>query len=118
LKVLLISGKRTTDQDVILTLAGGQLSVSPRTGGSPMAAFPYKSVARATYIRAKDPKWDSALPAPPDDLDMPGGLFGRPTRHWLTLQTKQAFLVLRLEDSNVKGVLDAVEARTGIKIAR
>ena len=47
---------------------------------------------------------------------MPG--FIRTSKHWLTLQTKTGYLILRLDDSNFSKVIDTVEARSGVKVDR
>ena len=74
------------------------------------------SIERATYVRARNPKWDPVLFSPPPDLDMPGIL---PTaRHWLVLQGKAAYLILQLDGDNWLKVLETVESRTGIKVDR
>jgi hypothetical protein len=115
-KLLEISGKRGTDRDAILNFGGGQLLIMPRSGGAAMATLPYKRITRATYVRARDPKWNTALPSPPEGLDV--GSFMRTARHWLVLQGPDHYEVLRLEDDNVTRILGAFEARTGIKIDR
>ena len=75
-----------------------------------------QAIERATYVRARNPKWDPVLFSPPPDLDMPGIL---PTaRHWLVLQGKAAYLILQLDGDNWLKVLETVESRTGIKVDR
>ena len=115
-KYLRVHGKDADDDDAILQFVGGQVTVIPKKGGSAFATVPYRRVAHATYVHAKMPKWDPGLPAPVDGFDVPGiGLF-RPARHWLVLQTRTDFAILRLDDSNWKQVLDTFEARTGLKV--
>lgn len=115
-KVLTVDGKKGHDEDVVLNFVAGQLSAVPKKGGSPIASMSYRDVAHATYIHAKDPKWDETLPGPPADLDIPGFLRG--ARHWLILQSKALYVILRLDDSNWSDVLSTFEARTGIKVDR
>jgi len=115
-KLLEVSGKRGTDRDVVLNFGGGQVMVMPRSGGAAIAALTYKRITRATYVRARDPKWDPNLAAPAEGLDVGG--FMRTSRHWLVLQGVDHFEILRLEDSNFRRVIEAVEARTGIKVDR
>ena len=43
----------------------------------------------------------------------PGGLF-RPARHWLTLQSRATFLILRLNDDDWRQVVETVTGRTGV----
>jgi hypothetical protein len=115
-KVLLISGRRAQDRDALLSFVGGQMTVLNREGGTTITATPYKAIERATYIRARNPKWDPSLFSPPDNLDMPGIL---PTaRHWLVLQSRTAYLILQLNGSTWEKVLETVEGRTGLKVDR
>jgi len=117
-KLLTVIGKKATDQDVILTFSNGNISLAPKNGGSAILTMPYKSVAHATYVKSREPRWDPALPSPTEKLDMPGFLI-RTSRHWLTLQTrKEYYVILRLEDENFERIIQAVEARSAIKVDR
>ena len=91
------------------------ISLVSRTG-TPIATVQYSDLAGATHSHAKDPKWDQALAGPPPNLDVPGGVF-RSTKHWLALQSKSHYFVLRLEDGNWKHVVETLEARSGIRVA-
>jgi serine/threonine-protein kinase len=115
-KIYVVDGKRSTDRDVLLNFASGQVMVMPKNGGEAIAVVPYKKILKATYTVARDPKWDASLPGPPQGLDV--GTFMRQTRHWLVVQGSERFTVLRLEDSNFRQILETFEARTGLKIER
>jgi hypothetical protein len=116
LKLLSVIGKKASDQDVLLSFAGGQISLTAKGGGSAMVTIPYKSVVRGTYTKAREPRWDASLPSPTEKLDLPGLI--KTARHWLTLQTRTAYVILRLEDDNFERIIQAVEARSAIKIDR
>jgi hypothetical protein len=113
---MLVTGRKTRDEDVVLNFGGGQIAVFGPHGGAAVASLPYGAVLHATYVHGRDPKWDHGLFSPPDDLDVGGVL--RTSKHWLVLQGSSAFLILRLEDSNVYRVLQTVEARTALQIDR
>lgn len=115
-RVLVLDGKKANDQEALLNFGGGQIVVLNRRSGTPVATLPYRSILSATYIRARDPRWNTSFASPPDGLDVGGML--RTSKHYLTLQAKDSFQILRLEDSNVVRVLQAVEARTGVTIDR
>ncbi len=51
-----------------------------------------------------------------DNIGGSGFLGG--SRHWLTLQTPDEFLVLRLEDRNVIVIMRSLDTRTGLKVVR
>jgi len=116
-KLLSVVGTKAQDQDVLMSFVGGQISLTAKSGGSALVSMPYKTVVHATYTKAKDPKWDATLPAPPDKLDMPGFII-RTARHWLTLQSKTGYLILRLDDDNFERIVQTIEARTGVKVER
>ena len=116
LKQLLVKGRNGEERDVMLFFGSGVISlVAMNDQGA--GTVPYKDLVAATYVRAKDPKWDTALPGPPPNLDVPGGMF-RAARHWLVIQTKAAYAILRLEDGNWASILATIETRTGVKVAR
>ena len=112
----MVTGRKAQDRDALLSFVGGQVTVLNRQGGAILATTSYQAIERATYVRARNPKWDPVLFSPPPDLDMPGIL---PTaRHWLVLQGKAAYLILQLDGDNWLKVLETVESRTGIKVDR
>lgn len=115
-KLLIPNGKKVDDQDVVIAFLATQVSVVPKKGGPAIATLAYKSIARATYVRAKDPRWDTAYASPVEAFDVPGLLRG--AKHWLVLQSKigGSYMILRLEDENATPILDAVKARTGLSI--
>jgi len=115
-KLLVPNGKKVDDQDVVLSFLPTQVSVVPKKGGPAIATLAYKSIARATYVRAKDPRWDPSYASPVESFDVPGILRG--ARHWLVLQSKigGTFMILRLEDDNATPIMDAVRTRTGLPI--
>ena len=116
LKIYVVEGKRATDRDVLLNFAGGQVMVMPKNGGEAIATVPYKKILKATYTVSRDPKWDTALPGPPEGLDV--GTFMRTNRHWLVVQGSERFAILRLDENNVRQILETFEARTGLKVER
>jgi hypothetical protein len=115
-RILVVEGKKARDQEALLNFSGGQIAVVDRRAGTVIATLPYRNVVAATYVRARNPKWNASLISPPADLDVGGVL--RTSKHYLTLQTKESYQILRLEDANVLRVLQTVEARTGVTIDR
>jgi hypothetical protein len=117
IKVMVVDGRRTSERDVVLNLADGRIvAVSDDDDGATLASWPYRAVTAASYTHARRPRWDPALAAPPDDLDI-GGFF-RTSRHYLTLQNADDYIILRLENVNVIQVIRELEARTGLSIPR
>jgi len=115
-KVLVIQGRRATDHDVTLNLGNGRIVAVGQRDGTPLVTWPYQAVTAATYVHARTPRWSPDFAAPPSDLDV-GGVF-RSSRHYLTLQNANEFVILRLEDANIIQVIRELEARTGLSIPR
>ena len=122
-KLLVPNGKKVDDQDVVISFLPTQVSVVPRRGGPAIATLAYKSIARVTYVHAKDPRWDPAFASPVEAFEVPGSALAmgmRGARHWLVLQSKigGTFMILRLEDDNATLIMDAVRSRTGLRSSR
>jgi hypothetical protein len=113
--MLAFTGKKADEQPAVLQLAADRLSIVGANGAA-LAVMPYREVTYAVYVHAKDPKWSVVLAAPPPDPDLPGGIF-RSSRHWLTLQSRSSFVILRLGDDNWQRVLEAIGSRS-VKIER
>ena len=109
-----ITGKRAEELEVTLNFASGRITVVAKRGGATLSDIAYADLVAATYARGKDPKWDTSVPAPPTDVDFPGSLF-RQARHWLVLQTRTTFVVLRLGD-DWRRVVETVTERTGLRV--
>ena len=67
-------------------------------------------------MNARDPRWDPSFGAPAGKIDVPGFL-GR-SRHWLTVQTREAFAILRLDGADRMEILKTLEGRAGVTIDR
>ena len=115
-KLLTVNGSRTTASDAALHFSEAEISVQSsdtKVGG---AALAYPQVAKATYVHARDPKWDPLLGGPAGKIDVPG-ILGR-ARHWLVLQSKDSYVILRLDGNDRLDVLKAFEERTGLVVER
>ena len=116
MKLLVVDGKRATERDVLLMFDGAQIAVLPADRGEPLVTMPYGGIAKATYTHAVEPAWDPDLTAPAGRINVPGFL-GR-SRHWLVLQSKTSATIVRLDESQMRDVMQAVEARAGVPITR
>jgi hypothetical protein len=104
--------------DALLSLEPGNLIVRSKSDGAVLRTVPYTAIAAATYARGRRPRGQTLTGASnvPDDVGG-SGLFGG-ARHWLTLQTSNDYVIIRLDDRNVISVLNGLEARTGNKVMR
>ena len=109
-------GSRTTTSDAALQFSEAEIRVQSSDAKVEATALRYPQVAKATYVHARDPKWDPLLSGPAGKVDVPG-ILGR-ARHWLVLQSKDAYVILRLDGEDRLDVLKAIEDRTGIVVER
>jgi len=115
-KLLTVNGSRSTASDAILHFSDAEISVQSSDAKIEATALGYPQIAKATYVRARDPQWDPLFSAPAGKIDVPG-ILGR-SRHWLVLQSKDAYVILRLDGEDRLDVLKAFEERTGIIVER
>jgi hypothetical protein len=115
-KMFTLDGDKTNSRDIVVNLSGDQMMLLPNDGGAPITVLPYRDVQQATYVRARDPRWDPSLSAPAGKVGG-AGIFSR-ARHWLVVQTKQAYAILQLDNDQSENILQTFENRTGLKIAR
>jgi serine/threonine protein kinase len=117
-KTMVFEGSKNREVDALLSLEPGNLIVRSKSGGAVLRTVPYSAIAAATYARARKPRGQAVPGASnvPDDVGG-SGIFGG-ARHWLTLQTANDYVIIRLEDRNVIAVLNGLEARTGNKVMR
>jgi hypothetical protein len=117
IRLLVLDGQRGREEEGLLALEPGSMVVRARDGRV-LRTLAYRGVTALTYARARRPRGQN-LPnatAVPDNIGGSGFLGG--ARHWLTLQTPEEFVVLRLEDRNVIVIMRSLEARTGVKALR
>ena len=112
-KILVKEDDRSRERDATVRLADGQVIVT----GSDRAlvgALPYEAVLSVIYSKSKQPLWDGPAGATPIQ-QVDGGAFGflKGGRHWVSLRTKERFIVLRVEENQVASVLSLIEERTG-----
>jgi hypothetical protein len=107
------------ERQAVLQLADGRVSVVDRNGGGEIASIRYSDVLGVFYSRSKQPKWRDADGKEVESrVDLGRMGFFRGDRNWLILLTAGDPLIIRLEDSNLKAVLPAVQERTGVEVKR
>lgn len=112
-KLLVKEDDKSRERDATVRLADGQVTVSGPDRAI-LSAMPYDAVISVIYSKSKQPLWDGPAGATPiQQID--GGAFGffKGGRHWVSLRTKERFIVLRVEENQVASVLSVIEDRTG-----
>jgi hypothetical protein len=107
--------RKGEEQMVTLNLGGSDLYVTGERNGGVIAQMPYRDISYAVYARAKKPLYSVALASPPGDPEFPGNIFSG-DRHWLAIQSRTTYVILRLNDGDWTRVIEAVRSRTGVAI--
>ena len=79
-----------------------RLTVTPASGGTTLRSVSYREISGVTYAREEKKRL---------------GLI-KSAQHQLTVGTRSAALLLRLDKDNVEAVLSAIESRTGKPVSR
>jgi serine/threonine-protein kinase len=112
-KILVKEEDKSRERDATVRLAEGQVTVTGPDRAI-LGALPYETVLSVIYSKSKQPLWDGPAGATPIQ-QVDGGAFGflKGGRHWVSLRTKERFIVLRVEENQVASVLSLIEERTG-----
>jgi serine/threonine protein kinase len=112
-KILVKDNDKPRERDATVRLAEGQVTVTAQDR-TILSALPYDAVLSVIYSKSRQPLWDAPGGAVPIQR-LEGGAFGflKGGRHWISLRTKERFIVLRVEENQVPSVLSAIEERTG-----
>jgi hypothetical protein len=116
-KLLVTSGKKSRETDVMMGFEAESLNLTLEDTRIQVKALPYRSIVSAVYSQSKQPRWkEGAGAAALVGVFATPIFFMKSTKHWLTIQTKDDFAVLRLDKDNYKTILPAFEVRTGVKV--
>jgi serine/threonine-protein kinase len=103
LKGFIVSGRRVEEVDAVLIFGEGRVTLANGSGQTSLGALPYEQVRSAVYTNDKNPRWYPTLAGPPADVDMPGGVFRRAS-HWLSLQSRTGYLIVRMNDADFRQI--------------
>jgi hypothetical protein len=119
LKLLVIEGETTREQDSELRLAGGRIEVLDR-GAAVTRTVQYGDVIAVFYSRSREPRWRGPSGDALTVAKIDGGGFGflKTDRDWVTIRTKQQFIALRPDRAIVQRVVAALEERIGRAVIR
>jgi hypothetical protein len=112
-KMLMREGDKARERDATVRLADGQVTVTA-SDRSVLSTVPYDALLSVIYSKSKQPLWNAPGGAIPIQK-VEGGAFGflKGGRHWVSLRTKERFVILRLDENQVAAALAAIEERTG-----
>jgi serine/threonine-protein kinase len=113
------SDNKGREREAVLQLGGGRLSILAGENGPSIASLPYANIKDAFYSRSKQPKWrDADGKEVESKVDLGRMGFLRGERNWLIFLTPSEPLIFRVEDSQLKSVLPAIQEQTGVTIKR
>jgi eukaryotic-like serine/threonine-protein kinase len=115
-RVVGAEGDRIREREAILTFSSGVLTVAERNGAV-VRSIPYDQIMSISYSRSRQPMWKSPG-GPSPVLRVRGGAFGmfRSEPHWLSIRTREAFLVLRIAPEHIRSLPTAFSERMGVPI--
>lgn len=115
-KLVTADGRKAREQDARLTLGPDALQLEATKTGQQIGAMRYAAIEHATASFGSQPQWHQSTGAPPDDFRVARGLLRR-RRHWLVLQGRDAYLIIRLDGRDWRDLLAALEVRGRITIS-
>jgi hypothetical protein len=118
-KLLTTEDNKPRERDAWVYFANGYLMVTLQSDQKMLVSVPTNAVVGVIYSKSKQPLWDAPSGAAPIER-VDSGPFGffRSGRHWVSLRTKERFIILRIEENQVPTVLSAIESRTGKTVVR
>ena len=118
------SGDRTRETDVRVEFRDTSMAVVSVSGGTVIKELNYDDITSAEYSYTKNPRWKTGLGLgaaafvfPPLFLvAIPVG-FTKHRRHWVTVRTKDDFVVLKVGKGIRKMFMPAFETHSSVKIS-
>ena len=118
-RTLVGDGAKARERKIQLVLGADRVTLNAEDGGGPLQAVPYATIMSVSYSKGRDPLWRSPG-GPVPVLRADGGALGifRGERHWLSLRTRERFVVVRVEGRDAGRVITLLETRTGRAVER
>jgi serine/threonine-protein kinase len=116
--VTVINGRSSKVVDAIVAFSEQSITASDSHNGTTVKTFAYSAVTHATVSRSRKPRGAGGA-----FVETPGGIpegniFSRGAHLWVTLETADDRLVLRLDPEQLRPVTDLVGQRTKVQIER
>lgn len=116
--LIVLRGRGSRIVETILTFSERSITAADSRNGLTVKSFPYDAVKHAVFSRSRMPRGAGGV-----EVEVPGGIpegnvFARGPRTWMTIETTDDRLVLRLEPPAVRPILDLLQQRTKAPIER
>ena len=111
-KFLKVVGDKTKEVKAHLIVAGDSIRVLGAKSARTLKEVPYSEIKAASYSFSKHRRWRAGLAVAAAVHVFAAPLFFmKGKKHWLTLETEEDYLGLRLDKSNFEEILAAVDRR-------
>src|SRR5205814_3375860 len=115
--VVTLAGRGSRVVAAIVAFSEKSLTATDLRNGFTVKTFPYSAVTHATLSRSRRPRATGGA-----TLEIPGlsegNIFARGPRLWVTIETADDKLVLRLEPPQMRPLADLIGQRTKAPIER
>ena len=115
--VAVVNGRASRIVEAIVAFSEKSITASDSRNGFTVKTFPYSAVTHATLSRSRKPRTTGGA-----TLEIPGlpegNIFARGPRLWVTIETADDRLVLRLEPQQMRPLADLLTQRTKAPIER
>ena len=113
-----LPGRGNRIVDAIVAFSEQSITASDSRNGSTVKTFLYSAVTHTTLSRSRKPRGAGG-----GDVVVPGGIpdgniFARGPRLWVTIETADDRLVLRVDPEKMRPILELITSRTKIPIER
>jgi serine/threonine protein kinase len=118
LKLLVMDGTRSREQDATIHLSGGRIIIIA-VGERLLGSLPYEEVLTLSSSRSRRPRWRNA-DGTESGADLGGGAFGflKSDRTWLAIQTRDHTYVVRAARDGIESLAHAASDRTGLPVVK
>jgi hypothetical protein len=116
-RILTQEGEESKETDAVLVLEQDRLVVRAKKGGTELKFLSFRDIRSAEYSYSRHPRWKEGMGAA-----VAVGIFAAPIfflkgkKHWLTVQTEDDYVVLRLDKNNYELVCLSFTAASGIDV--
>jgi hypothetical protein len=116
-KLFVVENGKPRDRAAAVRLGSDSLQVLD--GGKPIESAAYRDVVGVFLSHSREPRW-----AKPDGTPVPLGKVGgklsflKGSPDWITVQTKTAFIPIRVPDEHLARLISELETRTASKLIR
>jgi serine/threonine-protein kinase len=119
-RAVVADGDKRRERDAVVVVADGAVTVKEKNkSDKPLYVVPIDEVIGLTYSNSKQPLWRSPN-GPAEAMRVEGGAFGmfKGERNWFGLRTKDALLVVRVDNDAVSRVIEGLQGHTGLTLER